>query len=572
MSLIRKSMGISRTIKNVSRFREIISILARNGFDELIIKSGLHDKIAKFPLPKSKFERSLVDIENRGGWSWSIGNRLRLSFEELGPGFIKLGQILGTREDLFEPDFIDQMKQLQDNVREIPFEKSLEIIEASLEKKWNEVFTEIDEIPIGKASIGMVYSGKLLNGQQVVIKVRRPEIIHNIKSDFEILEFIVNQVEKVSPDIKYLGISRAIQDLASSLIMELNFHREAHNRKILSENFAKHDINKRIHLPEIYEEYSSDSILVMEKIIGIPFNRSSEISSRIKEVEELLEDSILVLIKSMFVDGFFHADLHGGNFFLMEDNIGLIDFGICGTFSLKNRLSLVAILHSLTTHNYENLVYEIIDVAEFEHLPDIDALIKDTKLALSPYTGLTIGQINLPEVMTSALRVFTKNRIFLPSEWLLVLRTIVTLDGVGKSIRVDLDILNLVNESIKPIIKDMASKDQLIEQAAWLTKDVYSAVRIIPRHLKWFIKDFTNKKYALEINQSGYSNDLNLIARSIGFLGMCIISAVGLGAGAWIINSTKIYDFNYFPQIVWILWGVSIASFLTGVMLWRGKS
>ena len=565
-------MGISRTIKNVSRFREIISILARNGFDELIIKSGLHDKIAKFPLPKSKFERSLVDIENRGGWSWSIGNRLRLSFEELGPGFIKLGQILGTREDLFEPDFIDQMKQLQDNVREIPFEKSLEIIEASLEKKWNEVFTEIDEIPIGKASIGMVYSGKLLNGQQVVIKVRRPEIIHNIKSDFEILEFIVNQVEKVSPDIKYLGISRAIQDLASSLIMELNFHREAHNRKILSENFAKHDINKRIHLPEIYEEYSSDSILVMEKIIGIPFNRSSEISSRIKEVEELLEDSILVLIKSMFVDGFFHADLHGGNFFLMEDNIGLIDFGICGTFSLKNRLSLVAILHSLTTHNYENLVYEIIDVAEFEHLPDIDALIKDTKLALSPYTGLTIGQINLPEVMTSALRVFTKNRIFLPSEWLLVLRTIVTLDGVGKSIRVDLDILNLVNESIKPIIKDMASKDQLIEQAAWLTKDVYSAVRIIPRHLKWFIKDFTNKKYALEINQSGYSNDLNLIARSIGFLGMCIISAVGLGAGAWIINSTKIYDFNYFPQIVWILWGVSIASFLTGVMLWRGKS
>ena len=565
-------MGISRTIKNVSRFREIISILARNGFDELIIKSGLHDKIAKFPLPKSKFERSLVDIENRGGWSWSIGNRLRLSFEELGPGFIKLGQILGTREDLFEPDFIDQMKQLQDNVREIPFEKSLEIIEASLEKKWNEVFTEIDEIPIGKASIGMVYSGKLLNGQQVVIKVRRPEIIHNIKSDFEILEFIVNQVEKVSPDIKYLGISRAIQDLASSLIMELNFHREAHNRKILSENFAKHDINKRIHLPEIYEEYSSDSILVMEKIIGIPFNRTSEISSRIKEVEELLEDSILVLIKSMFVDGFFHADLHGGNFFLMEDNIGLIDFGICGTFSLKNRLSLVAILHSLTTHNYENLVYEIIDVAEFEHLPDIDALIKDTKLALSPYTGLTIGQINLPEVMTSALRVFTKNRIFLPSEWLLVLRTIVTLDGVGKSIRVDLDILNLVNESIKPIIKDMASKDQLIEQAAWLTKDVYSAVRIIPRHLKWFIKDFTNKKYALEINQSGYSNDLNLIARSIGFLGMCIISAVGLGAGAWIINSTKIYDFNYFPQIVWILWGVSIASFLTGVMLWRGKS
>ena len=572
MSLIRKSIGISRTIKNVSRFREIISILARNGFDELIIKSGLHDKIAKFPLPKSKFERSLVDIENRGGWSWSIGNRLRLSFEELGPGFIKLGQILATREDLFEPDFIDQMKQLQDNVREIPFEKSLEIIEASLEKNWNEVFTEIDEIPIGKASIGMVYSGKLLNGQQVVIKVRRPEIIHNIKSDFEILEFIVNQVEKVSPDIKYLGISRAIQDLASSLIMELNFHREAHNRKILSENFAKHDVNKRIHLPEIYGEYSSDSILVMEKIIGIPFNRSSEISSRIKEVEDLLEDSILVLIKSMFVDGFFHADLHGGNFFLMEDNIGLIDFGICGTFSLKNRLSLVAILHSLTTHNYENLVYEIIDVAEFEHLPDIDALIKDTKLALSPYTGLTISQINLPEVMTSALRVFTKNRIFLPSEWLLVLRTIVTLDGVGKSIRVDLDILNLVNESIKPIIKDIASKDQLIEQAAWLTKDVYSAVRIIPRHLKWFIKDFTNKKYALEINQSGYSNDLNLIARSIGFLGMCIISAVGLGAGAWIINSTKIYDFNYFPQIVWILWGVSIASFLTGVMLWRGKS
>ena len=186
MDLIKTGIGISKTIKNVARFREILTVLSRHGFSELIVKSGLDKVIPGFVLPARVSQLKREDLTTEEWWQ-IFGSQLRQSFEDLGPSFIKLGQLLATREDIFEPGLIKELKLLQNRVKGIPFEVAKQVIETNLGKKIETVFSSIDQDAIGTASIGVVYKATLLNGEKVVVKVKRPNIARNINTDFEIL-------------------------------------------------------------------------------------------------------------------------------------------------------------------------------------------------------------------------------------------------------------------------------------------------------------------------------------------------------------------------------------------------
>ena len=206
MDLIKTGIGISKTIKNVARMREILTVLSRHGFSELIVKSGLDKVIPGFVLPARVSELKREDLSSEEWWQ-IFGTQLRMSFEELGPSFIKLGQLLATREDILEPVMIKELKLLQNKVKGIPFETARDVIETNLGKKIHEVFSSFNEVAIGTASIGVVYKAELINGQKVVVKVRRPGIAKTINTDFEILKFILQKLEKVSVDIRFLVMS-----------------------------------------------------------------------------------------------------------------------------------------------------------------------------------------------------------------------------------------------------------------------------------------------------------------------------------------------------------------------------
>src|SRR5690606_1961439 len=235
MDIIKTGIGISKTIKNVSRFREILSVLGRNGFSELIVKSGLDKVIPGFVLPARVSELKREDLTNDEWWE-IFGQQLRLSFEELGPSFIKLGQLMATREDILDPALIKELKLLQNKVKGIPFDVAKKVIEENLGRNLSDVFSDIDEKAIGTASIGVVYKATLHDGQKVVVKVRRPHITKNILTDFEILHFIVQKLEKVSGEIKFLGMSKIISDFFKSMHNELNFLVEAQNCERLRKN------------------------------------------------------------------------------------------------------------------------------------------------------------------------------------------------------------------------------------------------------------------------------------------------------------------------------------------------
>ena len=573
MDIVRTGIGITKTIKNVSRLREILSVFARNGFDEFLIQTNIHKVIPGFVLPKSRIKKGINDFEGQGKDFWkSIGYRLRSSFEELGPSFIKVGQLLSSREDIFDPALIAELKLLQNKVQGIEYSQAKEIIERNLNCSISDIFDEISDTPIGVASIGIVYRGVLKNKDQVVVKVRRPNIKNILKTDFEIIEFIVAQLIKVSTDLRYMGVNRAVDDFFKSIQLELNFLVEATNCHKLAENIAKIDEEKIFKIPKVYKEYSTDEILVMEYLNGTPFNSIKSLNDTDPKLEEKLIKSVKMFTHTILADGFFHADLHGGNFFYMPDGrIGIIDFGLMGTLSKKNRANLVAILYALLTNNYESLVFEFLDVADYETIPNHEILIRDVQDALAPHIGLNVQDLDATQLVRAIVTTLSKHQIYLPRDWFIILRGLMTLDGVGKSVNINLNIFEVVDEEIYDIMEELVNKDAIVEDAIWLGRDVLNSVRVIPRHIRWVLKEFARKKYSMDINLNGIQRDIKLISKSIYFTGMMFIASTFVFSGTFLIRDVKITNAEDVPIIAWIFWSFALVIIMRSTSFIRKK-
>jgi ubiquinone biosynthesis protein len=555
MDIIKTGIGISKTIKNVSRFREILTVLSRHGFSELIVKSGLDKIIPGFVLPGRVSELKREDLSNDEWWQ-IFGEQLRLSFEELGPSFIKLGQLMATREDILDPALIKELKILQNKVKGIPFEVAQKVIEDSLGKKLGEVFLTIDEKAIGTASIGVVYKAQLHNGQKVVVKVRRPNIEKLILTDFEILAYIVQKLEKVSTEIKFLGMSKMISDFFKSTQNELNFQIEAQNCERLRKNLEVIDKDGYLVVPRVYREYSSQDVLVLEFLDGRPFNEFSSMEEIGLDMVEKLDKSIELFTHTLLADGFFHADLHGGNFFVMKDRrIGIIDFGLMGTLSKKNRANLIAILYAVITYNFDNLVYEFLDVAEYESVPDHEELIRDIKDAISPYIGLSVQETNMTELVRNLIRTLSKHELYLPREWFIIFRALMTLDGVGKSIGMDLNIFRVLEKDLPGLVAELLSQKNAQEELMWVAKDVISSLRIVPKHIKWFLKESSRNNYSLELRVRDLDKLSKGINRSLYSLGLSLMACVFVLCGAIFVRNVNVVSVYDVPMLSWIFWG-----------------
>lgn len=566
VDLIKTGIGITKTIRNVNRMKEIALVFAKNGFDEFAA-TGVASQIPNFVIPKSK--RSIKDELNEQSernWGRTLGFRLRLCFEELGPAFIKFGQILSSREDLFDEAFINEMKVLRDKVKPVPFSEVKDTIEKSFGKSIDQVFKSIDPEPIGTASIGVVFKAELLSGEQVVVKVKRPGIEKLMETDFSILRFLADQAEWASEEIRYLGIRRILDDFSMSLVNELNFNAEVMNCDRYRKVISSYNSDELIYIPKMYPEYSSHDVLVMEMMDGVPFSNHLEISKHLDELGPKLDDGLKIFIKTFLKDGFFHADLHGGNFFLLKNGqIGIIDFGLMGTLSKRGRKNFIAIIYSLITFNYENVVYEFLEVAHYEKIPDVDLLISDVKDALSPFIGLTVQQTDFSQVLKAVVSTLKAHEIFLPREWFIVFRALITLDGVGKALGQDFDIYAMMEDDIKEIIASSLSKEELMEEGVWAAKDLISMARVVPRHIRWFLKDFSHKKYGVQLIHTGHEKSAKLLNQSLIFLGFTLISCVFLASGVFFLGSPlKVESPSDIPTITWIFWGISATFFGRG--------
>lgn len=566
-----RGTGIVQSIRNVTRFREILSVLVKNGFEEFIYKSKLHEIIPNFVFPASKKEQVIANAISTDQWWGTVGHRLRLSFEDLGPAFIKFGQLLGTRDDFFAPAFTQEMKKLQDNVKGITWLEAKESIEKCWGKPYLEVCQSITQEPIASASIASVFTAVLKNGEKVVIKVKRQGIDQIIESDFQLMSVLVRTLENTSEQFRWMALSRTLEEFYRAIKTEVNLLYELKNLERLRVNLLKIKGSEILVLPQPYPELCNETILVMEFLDGIPFSKlkSTDVT---KELQDQLLKCVQLFLHSMLKDGFFHADLHGGNFFYLKQNkIGVVDFGLVGTLSQKNKNTFMSILYNLTVGDFDRLVYELLEVSEYDKVPDYQELARDLEITLSPFLVLSASQIPSAEFMQNLVGILAKYRIYLPREWSLIFRALVTLDGVGRSLGIDIKVFEVLDQSTKEFTSTLINKDQIMMESLWFLKDSLSSLRMWPRHINWFLKEFSRNNYSLDLKIKGLSRDFYFAAKSIQFLGHVIMSCTLLALGLFFIEN-KETDFKSLPVMTLVFWITAFVVFSYGCWSVKNKN
>ncbi|MCB0415678.1 MAG: AarF/ABC1/UbiB kinase family protein, partial [Bdellovibrionales bacterium] len=413
------------TIKNAARLKKIVGVFAKNGFENLAERA----KLGKFIFEKvtSSTVRKL-----------SAPERLRISFEELGPTFVKLGQILATRPDLIPHLFCEEFKKLHSQVSEVPFSDIKPVLQGHFGEDLTKVFTFFNEKPIGAASIAQVYEAKLIDGSPVVVKVQKPDIEDVIYEDLGVIYFLAEVLETYIPESRLFNPVGVANEFFKTLELELNFIVEANNIKRFQNNFKNFE---KVVIPEVYLQYSGKKVLVQEQLQGKLLSDPHAISKDV-DGEELIKTGLRCYFKMVFKDGMFHGDMHPGNMFILPNNkLGLIDFGVVGRLNDKTKSAIANMLIALATEDYDSLAYEYVDLAPYSEFVDVDKLSRQLRNLIAPYHGLKLDEVNSGRLLLESTAIAAENKVILPSELVVFFKSIIAVEGMGRIIKKDFDVL-----------------------------------------------------------------------------------------------------------------------------------
>lgn len=418
--------------RHLRRYQEITSVFLKHGFgyvlDQLNIKG--------YPL----WHLFLIKPKTSNNHMEDLAVHFRLALEELGPTFIKFGQILSTRPDLLPSVFIAELSKLQDTVPPEPWEKIQEFLVKEFGYDVDEVFTDFDPIPLASASLGQVHAAKLKDNREVVVKVQRPDILPLINVDLEILASLATKAQKTELGKIYDFITIA-DDFAFILRNELNYLREGKNADRFRQSFAG---ETHLYIPKVFWEYTTKHVLVLERIRGIKINDISALYSAGYDCHKIALHSARIIIKEVLEDGFFHADPHPGNFFVMPDEvIGAMDFGMVGNLKEKDRLNLIRLYLVAVELDSEAIVDQLIKMGAANVQIDRVALERDIDRLLKKYYGLPLKDIRAREVIEEITPIAFRHHLRLPSDFWLLGKTLTMMEGVGLQLDPNFDIFEV---------------------------------------------------------------------------------------------------------------------------------
>ncbi len=522
MGWIRRSRQFGQAVKNVQRLKQIISVFAKHGFVDVVERVNL-----------SKFLPARFSTEASAEAELTTAYRLRMAFEELGPTFIKFGQLLSTRSDLLPDSFIEEFTKLQDNVQPLPYEAVKAVVERELGGKLEAIFSTFSEAPLAAASIGQVHEAELPGGQRVVVKVQRPEIGKIIDTDVSLLAFLAGLLEKYVPETRIVDPRIVVNEFFRTLSYELDFKVEANNMTKMAENM--HGFPDIV-IPRVFKQLSTHRVITLEKLDGIRVNDLKALDVANVDRKRIVELGARAFFNSVMIDGLFHGDLHGGNLFILSGNrLGIIDFGIVGRLSQKSRDQLASMVMSLLTEDYENLCYEYAELGGTGSSIDFDAFQRDVRNTLSPYMGLSLSELNVGRVLIEATKIAARYHVKVPGDWMMVFKAILTIEGMGRTLDPDFDLLAMGEDLVKDLVKKQYSMQRLSKESLFMAKDMIALLQVLPRQVRWMLRKFNSNDFAFEVKSPDFQ-DLRVqmdrngrrISQSILVAGLFISASIAL--------------------------------------------
>ena len=450
-----------RRAQNLSRYRRILTVFAQHGFGSLLEQWGLDRYLLT---PVKVFRRRDADLEH-----YTPAQHFRMAIEELGPTFIKIGQILSTRPDLLPPDFIEELSKLQDAAPPIPWEEVAQQLEEAWGKPPEEVLGSIDKTPLAAASLAQVHAATLPDGQEVVIKVQRPNIWPIIQSDLAILEDLAAITQRTSLGDLVNPVD-VVSDFAFTLQNELNYVQEGRNADRFREHFKD---EPALYIPKIYWEYTTRKVLVSERIYGVKIDHIETMERVGIDRKQVALNAARIIVKEVLEDGFFHADPHPGNFFVMPGAvIGAVDFGMVGHLTRSDRINLVKLYVASVQMDADRIVEQLIRMGAASAYVDRNALKRQITRLLTKYQGLPLKDIRAKDVISDIMPIAYRFHLRLPPDLWLLGKTLSMMEGIGLQLDPDFDMFAVSQPFADKLMRDMWmpstwGPEVLAEMQAW---------------------------------------------------------------------------------------------------------
>lgn len=452
---------------------------------------------------------------------------LREALEELGPTFVKLGQILATRPDLLPENFIVELAKLQDDVQPEPFAQIKEVIETELKGSLGELFLEFQEQPLAAASTAQIHRATLPSGQLVVVKVQRPGIRETMQRDLLLLKRLT-RLTKFAPNIAVLNPQEAIDELLISTNLELDYLNEAHNIDQFAENNQE---IKYLRVPQVYNQYTTSKVLVMEYLEGVRLDNLSYLEAEGYNREDIANKLVHNYLKQILEDGFFHADPHPGNIHIVDTKIAFLDFGLVGVLSPSLREKFQELLMGIALQDMELMTRSVMGIGLWRGRVNAKKLARDLEEVYSDYINLPLEKINLAELMERILKTARVNNIAMPREMTMLMRGLVTLEGVIAKLAPDLSIIELaIPYARKLFFENWDPKEELAQGLGGAFRLSRSAIKL-PEKLLTLVDNTLNGKLRFEMEHTNLDRaigELSKMANRIVF--SLIISALIIGS------------------------------------------
>lgn len=439
-----------RSIRHLQRYREIAGVFIHHGFGELIDTFDLR--------PYLSLPQRLLGREPPAGPPLGAPQRLRRALEELGPTFIKLGQVLSTRPDLLPPAYVAELARLQDRVPPEDWEAIRHQIEDELEGTPQQVFHTFDPHPIAAASLSQVHAATLPDGSEVVVKVQRPGIRRTIETDLEILFDVAQLLQERTMLGEIYDLPRIVEEFATTLRAELDFHREGRNAVRFRTTF---DGEPFLYIPRVYWDYTTRRVLVLERIHGIKIDDVEALDAAGHDRSAIARNAARIIVKEVLDEGFFHADPHPGNFVVMSDGaIGAMDFGMVGYLSESLQTDLIRLYIAIIQVDEEAIIDQFIRMGAAEEPLDRAALRQDLARLMRRYYGLPLGEVRAREVMEETMPLIFRHHLHLPPDLWLLGKTLAMMEGVALKLDPDFDIVSFSRPYVRRFMARLLSPSQ----------------------------------------------------------------------------------------------------------------
>ncbi len=546
---------VSRTYRNIGRYRQILTVLFKYGFDNLIERLHLGQYLDVGMRFISHTRRERVELLSRS-------ERLRMAFEELGPTFIKMGQILSTRPDLIPVAFIRELEKLQDEVPPFPFPQAKEIVEQELHAPLNEIFLHFDEIPLAAASIGQVHRAQLKTGEEVIVKVQRPGIRRIIEVDLEILYHLATLIEKYIEELEIYRPTKIVDEFASSLEKEINYNIEALHVERFTRQFLG---NESIYVPWIFKQATTERVLTMEYIEGIKVSDVAMLDQKGYDRKVIASRGADLMLDQIFKSGFFHADPHPGNMWIMPGNvICYLDFGMMGSVNRQSRINFANMLYGYVLRDETKITDAILKIVEWEEEPDRQALERDVASFMELHFYKPLKEIRMGALLQEFLSLFVRHRLRLPPDIFLVVKALTEVEGIGLLMDPDFDMSQKVAPFIKHLQMERIQPKWLLGEFIETSGAFIQLLKSIPEDLHDILTQIKQGKSRIRFEHRGLENFIFEMDRSSNRIAFSLIIA------SIIIGSSLIITTNLGPHLFGFsmlgLVGYTIAGFL-GVWL-----